>query len=101
MTCIRLSPLRRYHNFDSEVKPVVLPQAILDFLAENAASNGAGQPGHGDDLFKSGALDSFSLVDLVAVLEEHCRISVPDADVTPANFRTIEAITTYVDTHGT
>jgi acyl carrier protein len=71
----------------------------MDFLAESAAGNGAARPGDGDDLFKTGALDSFTLVDLVSMLEEHCRVSVPDADVTPANFRTIEAITTYVDTH--
>jgi acyl carrier protein len=74
-----------------------LPRAALEFVIENAESNGAREPGRADDLFKMGALDSFALVDFVTVLEEHCGISVPDADVNPANFRTIESIERYVE----
>jgi acyl carrier protein len=73
-----------------------LPTAAIEFVNENAESNGAHEPGRADDLFKLGALDSFALVDFVTVLEEHCGISVPDADVNPANFRTLEAIERYV-----
>ncbi|HEX8072349.1 MAG TPA: acyl carrier protein [Pyrinomonadaceae bacterium] len=80
---------------------MALPQAITDFLADNAASNGAAPPANGDDLFKTGALDSFSLVDLVGLLEEQCGIKVPDKDVTPANFQTIAAIESYVAAHST
>ena len=75
-----------------------LPEAVIAFLNENAESNGAEHPVDGDDLFKTGALDSFALVDFVTVLEEFCGIQVPDADVNPANFRTIEAIDRYVQT---
>lgn len=74
-----------------------LPKAAIDFVNENAESNGANDPGRVDDLFKMGALDSFALVDFVTVLEEHCGIQVPDADVSPANFRTIEVIERYVE----
>ena len=73
-----------------------LPQAAITFLNENADSNVADHPGAGDDLFKSGALDSFALVDFVTVLEEHCGINIPDRDINPATFRTIEAIERYV-----
>ena len=73
-----------------------LPQAALTFVNENADSNGAEHPARADDLFKTGALDSFALVDFVSVLEEHCGINVPDSDVNPANFRTIELIERYV-----
>ena len=45
--------------------------------------------------FNSGTLDSFALVDFVTVLEEHCGIRIPDAEVIPANFRTIK---TLIDT---
>ena len=75
-----------------------LPEAAMTFLNVNAESNGAGLPSLGQDLFKSGALDSFALVDFVGVLEENCGISIPDADVSPNNFRTIEAIERYVRT---
>ena len=73
-----------------------LPEAAMTFLNVNAESNGAGHPALGEDLFKSGALDSFALVDFVGVLEENCGISIPDADVSPNNFRTLEAIERYV-----
>jgi acyl carrier protein len=75
---------------------MALPQGVLDFLNENAQNNGAGQPTAGDDLFKMGALDSFALVDFIGVLEGETGISVPDADVKPANFQTLEAIERYV-----
>jgi len=73
-----------------------LPQEVIEFLNNNAASNGVPPPKPNLDLFTSGALDSFALVDFVTVLEEHCGIRVPDAEVIPANFRTLEAIDQYV-----
>jgi acyl carrier protein len=74
-----------------------LPQSVIDFLYNSAQANGATQPGSKDDLFAGGTLDSFALVDFVTVLEEQCDIRVPDAEVIPANFRTIEAIEEYVN----
>jgi len=74
-----------------------LPRAAIEFVYDNAESNGVDEPGRNDDLFKIGALDSFALVDFVTVLEEHCGITVPDVDVNPANFRTIESIERYVE----
>jgi acyl carrier protein len=73
-----------------------LPQPVINFLNDNAASVGVGEPDATLDLFASGTLDSFALVDFVTVLEEHCGIRIPDAEVIPANFRTIEAIERYV-----
>jgi acyl carrier protein len=75
---------------------MALPQGVIDFLNENAQTNGVEQPQGGDDLFKLGVLDSFALVDFVAVLEGEAGITVPDSDVNPANFQTIEAIERYV-----
>jgi acyl carrier protein len=76
---------------------MALPQSIVDYLIENAQNSGAAAPG--EDLFKSGALDSFALVDFVTLLEEHCVIKVPDADINPANFQTIDAIEAYLIAH--
>lgn len=76
---------------------MALPQGVIDFLNESARNNGAEQPGTGDDLFQMGALDSFALVDFVTVLEQETGISVPDGDVNPANFQSIEQIERYVD----
>ena len=74
---------------------MALPQGVIDFLNESAQGNGAEQPGSGDDLFKMGVLDSFALVDFVTVLEQETGISVPDGDVNPANFQSIEQIERY------
>jgi acyl carrier protein len=76
-----------------------LPQTVLDYLSESARNNGAAAPQNNDDLFKMGALDSFALVDFVTLIEEQCNIKVPDSDVNPANFQTIETIEAYVDQH--
>jgi acyl carrier protein len=76
---------------------MALPQGVVDFLNENARTNGAEQPGAGDDLFQMGVLDSFALVDFVTVLEQETGISVPDGDVNPANFQSIEQIERYIE----
>ncbi len=78
---------------------MALPQSIVDYLIENAQNSGTAAPLDGEDLFKSGVLDSFALVDFVTLLEEHCVIKVPDADINPANFQTIDAIEAYVTAH--
>jgi acyl carrier protein len=69
----------------------------MEFLNANAQREGAGQLGTGDDLFRAGVLDSFSLVDLVSLLEDQCGVKIPDADVNPGNFQTIEKIERYVE----
>jgi acyl carrier protein len=75
---------------------MALPEGLLDYLNETAASNGAEMPGPQDDLFQAGVLDSFALVDFITALEEHCGLSVPDSDINPANFRTLEDIENYI-----
>lgn len=77
---------------------MALPQPVIDFLTNSALFNGADPPTDTQDLFATGALDSFALVDFITVIEEHCGISVPDADVVPANFRTMESIDRFVQT---
>ena len=78
---------------------MTLSPTVLNFLNENARREGAGPLAPADDLFKVGALDSFLLVDLVALLEEIHGIHIPDADMNATNFRSIEAIANYVETH--
>ena len=73
-----------------------LPTEVIEFLNNSAAGNGIATLETNVDLFTSGTLDSFALVDFVTVLEQHCGIRVPDSEVIPANFRTIEAIDQYV-----
>jgi acyl carrier protein len=48
-------------------------------------------------LFESGFLDSFGLPDLVTALEKEFGISIPDADLNPRKFESIEKIDNYLD----
>jgi acyl carrier protein len=77
---------------------MALPQRVLDHLNENARREGLEEPKAGDDLFRLGVLDSFALVDFISVLEEECGIKVPDGDVNPGNFQSLDAIERYVET---
>ena len=76
---------------------MALPQPVLDYLNDAARGAGATPPKETDDLYKSGVLDSFALVDFIGVLESETGIKVPDADVKAANFQSIEAIERYVE----
>ena len=78
---------------------MALPQSITDFLKESATNAGVSPPHNGEDLFKTGVLDSFALVDFVTVLETECHLKIPDSDVVPANFQTLQAIENYVQSH--
>lgn len=54
------------------------------------------QPSPNESLFESGILDSFGLPDLVAALENEFKLSIPDSDLKPKNFLSIQAIETYL-----
>ncbi|HUS12728.1 MAG TPA: acyl carrier protein [Pyrinomonadaceae bacterium] len=54
-------------------------------------------PAHASDsLFDAGVLDSFSLVDLVAGLEQKFGIKIPDSDLNPRQFDSVERIEQYL-----
>ena len=50
-----------------------------------------------ESLFESGVLDSFGLPDLVSALEKEFEISIPDADLNPRKFDSVERIEAYLD----
>jgi len=54
-------------------------------------------PDAGESLFDSGYLDSFALPDMVSELEREFSIQVPDADLHPRKFESIERIQSYIE----
>ncbi|MEO8592449.1 MAG: phosphopantetheine-binding protein [Candidatus Solibacter sp.] len=50
-----------------------------------------------ESLFDSGVLDSFALADLVAAIEKEFHISIPDSDLSPRKFESIQRIERYLD----
>jgi acyl carrier protein len=57
-------------------------------------------PAAEDSLFDSGILDSFGLQDLVSELEVRFGVKIPDSDLTPRKFESIERIEAYLEEHG-
>jgi acyl carrier protein len=49
-------------------------------------------------LFRSGLIDSFALVSLIAFVESECGFDVRPGEVTMANWDTVRSILAYVDT---
>jgi len=70
-------------------------RARITIIVKNIAAEPV-DPAPGDSLFESGLLDSFSLADLVTQLEKEFAIKVPDADLVPRKFDSIERIEAYV-----
>lgn len=76
---------------------MALREAVINYLNENARREGVEAPRPGDDLFETGVLDSFALVDFASILEEQYGFKIPDSDVNRDNFRTMEAVEDYVN----
>lgn len=55
------------------------------------------QPAPDESLFDSGLLDSFVLPDLVSALEKEFHVTVPDADLNPRKFDSVERIDSYLE----
>ena len=63
----------------------------------HAVSELPNDPGPDESLFDSGALDSFTLPDLVSGLEQEFSVTIPDSDLVPERFDTIHKIEAYLD----
>ena len=65
-----------------------------------AVSKGRALPGDDESLFDAEVLDSFALVDFVTALEEGFGLKIPDSDVNPGKFETVEKIDAYLERRG-
>lgn len=55
-------------------------------------------PAFPDDDLRSAGLSSMDMVNLVLAVESEFNVSIPDADITPARFRSIATIAALVTT---
>jgi acyl carrier protein len=56
-------------------------------------------PAPDQSLFESGIVDSFALPDMVSALEREFSITIPDSDLLPRKFETLERIEAYLEGH--
>lgn len=75
---------------------MTLKKEIIEYLNESARRAGGVAPALTDDLFEQGVIDSFTLVEFVCLLEEQLDIKIPDSDINPDNFRTMQTIEQYI-----
>jgi len=62
------------------------------------AAKGGGEVKDDDPLLDSGIIDSMGILELVSYLESTFGIEVRDEEVVPANFQSVERITSLVTT---
>jgi len=70
---------------------------ILEIIRQ--VSKPGANPEADESLFESGLLDSFALPDLVTALEASFGIKIPDSDLNPRKFDSIERIEGYLENH--
>ena len=78
----------------------MLPEPVMTYLSQAAQQARTEVPDRDSSLFVSGLLDSFSLVDFVALIESECGVRVDDADLRPENFDTIAKIESFIERAG-
>ncbi len=70
---------------------------ILNVIRQ--VSGPGANPEADESLFESGLLDSFALPDMVTGLEVAFGIKIPDSDLNPRKFDSIERIEDYLENH--
>jgi acyl carrier protein len=70
-------------------------EKIVEILKQ--VSGKASAPDAGESLFESGYLDSFGLADVAQALEKEFKVSIPDSDLTPRKFESIDSIESYIE----
>ena len=55
------------------------------------------EPAASESLFESGLLDSFALPEMVNALEEAFHVKIPDSDLRPRQFESLERIEAYLN----
>ena len=72
-------------------------EKIREFVAENYlfTSNGFNM-GDQESFLESGVVDSLGVLELVAFVEDSFGIEVPDDDVIPANFDSVDNLAAYI-----
>jgi acyl carrier protein len=73
-------------------------EQIREFLSESFLYNPDGFPlGDEDSLIANGVIDSTGILELTQFVEDEFQVDVPDEEITPENFDTVNRIFEYVE----
>lgn len=69
---------------------------IRQYIAENILFEETYPYPNGASFLEEGIVDSMNVLELVSFVEDHFGISVPDEDIIPENFDSVENMAQYV-----
>jgi acyl carrier protein len=75
---------------------MMISESMTSFLSNAASEARTTLPDRDSSLFLSGVLDSFTLVDLITLIETEYDLTLKDADLRPENFDTIAKIESFI-----
>ena len=78
-----------------------MKEKIREFLKSQQPADEAVEFSDADSLLEAGVIDSMTMVDLIAFLEQEYGIAVAEDDMVPENFDSLDAIASYVESKRT
>jgi acyl carrier protein len=72
-------------------------ERVVKLLQQIADAQGVVLPSDKESLIDSGVLDSFGLLEFLTAIEEEFNMKIPDDDLIPSKFDTIEKIRAYIN----
>ena len=73
-----------------------IAEKVESFIEENVVFEEEAKPSRDQALLETGIIDSTSILELVAFLEETFGITVEDEELLPANLDSVDKITSFV-----
>lgn len=73
-----------------------LRENLMSYIQESLLHGSSAPLGPGTSLIETGILDSVALVNLLTYVEDRTGVRIPDVEVTPENFDTVESIEALV-----
>jgi len=74
-----------------------IEETLWNYIRDNyLPRNAEAKLGGNENLFDNGILDSAGLIAFVVYLEKKFGMSIPDEDLLPENFSSLESITSYI-----
>ena len=80
----------------SNVSELLPRDKILKIVADFLARHSVSRTIRPDDNLREVGLTSMDMVNIVLKVESACEVTIPDRDITPANFRSVAAIDSLV-----
>lgn len=74
-----------------------MQETIRKYLIDHAPKGCGVQISDSDSLLEAGIIDSMSMVDLIAFLENEYSIQIDEDDMTPENFDSVDAIVEFIE----